>query len=191
MKMTWLVTRSAAAGLAALVCVCAPAQAQYGALNGEWRSYGGDVGGTKYSPLDQIDATNFSSLVQAWNWTTVDAMLSTELAGGEWTSSSANIFEALQEQTPELWRSDQHPLIENLKATPLMAGGRLFLVTPLSVGVSVDAKTGEVLWIYNPKSYEDGTTSMTVIYNQRGVSYWSDGADDERVFWGTGNGYLI
>ena len=191
MKMTWGVSRGVAAGLAALACVCAPAQAQYGALNGEWRSYGGDVGGTKYSPLDQIDASNFSSLEQAWSWTTVDAMLSTELAGGEWTSSSANIFDALQDQTPELWRSDQHPLIENLKATPLMVGGRLFLVTPLSVGVSVDAKTGEPLWIYNPKSYEDGTTSMTVIYNQRGVSYWSDGADDERVFWGTGNGYLI
>ena len=31
------------------------ALAQYGATDGEWRSYGGDLGSTKYSPLDQID----------------------------------------------------------------------------------------------------------------------------------------
>ena len=31
------------------------ALAQYGAANGEWRSYGGDLGSTKYSPLEQID----------------------------------------------------------------------------------------------------------------------------------------
>ena len=30
--------------------------------NGEWPTYGGDIGGTKYSPLDQIDRTNFADL---------------------------------------------------------------------------------------------------------------------------------
>jgi len=198
MKNTWVFSRGVTAGVAAFVSALvlsgAPAAAQYGATNGEWRSYAADVGGTKYSPLDQIDASNFSSLVPAWSWTTVDAMLSMEIAGGEWTSSSANIFDALQQQTDELWRADSHPRIFNLKATPLMVGGRLFLNTPLSVGVSLDAKTGEPLWVYNPKSYEDGTTTMGVIWNQRGVAYWTDGAegvDDERVFWGTGNGYLL
>ena len=89
MKTVRALGRGVAAALAACMALCAPVAGQYGALNGEWRSYGGDVGGTKYSPLDQIDAANFSSLVPAWSWTTVDAMLSTELAGGEWTSSSA------------------------------------------------------------------------------------------------------
>lgn len=32
------------------------ADAQHGAVGGEWRHYGGDAGGTKYSPLDQINA---------------------------------------------------------------------------------------------------------------------------------------
>ena len=191
MNNAWVPSRGVVAGLAALVLLGSPAAAQYGAVDGEWRSYGADVGGTKYSPLDQIDATNFNRLEQAWSWTTVDVMLSMEISGGEWTSSSANIFDVLQEQTDELWRADVQPRIFNLKATPLMVGGRLFLNTPLSVGVSLDAKTGEPLWVYNPKSYEDGTTSMTVIWNQRGVAYWTDGANDERVFWGTGNGYLI
>jgi len=195
MKSTRVLSWGVVAGVVALgsafVLSGAPVAAQYGATNGEWRSYGADVGGTKYSPLDQIDASNFSSLVPAWSWTTVDAMLSMAISGGEWTSFSANVFDVLQERTDELWRADNHPRIFNLKATPLMVGGRLFLNTPLSVGVSLDAKTGEPRWVYNPKSYEDGTTSMSVIWNQRGVAYWTDGADDERVFWGTGNGYLI
>ena len=42
---------------------------EYGTDNGEWRSYAGDIGGTKYSPLEQIDATNFSELEIAWEWT--------------------------------------------------------------------------------------------------------------------------
>ena len=34
----------------------------YGTENGEWRSYAGDIGGRKYSALDQIDASNFNNL---------------------------------------------------------------------------------------------------------------------------------
>src|SRR4029450_2118686 len=44
--------------------------AQSGAKNGEWRSYGADVGSTRYSPLDQIDATNFNKLEVAWRFKT-------------------------------------------------------------------------------------------------------------------------
>ena len=43
---------------------------QTGALNGEWRAYGGDTGHTRYSPLDQIDAGNFSKLIVAWRFKT-------------------------------------------------------------------------------------------------------------------------
>ncbi len=45
-----------------------PTSAQSGAKNGEWRYYGADVGSTKYTPLDQINASNFSSLRVAWRW---------------------------------------------------------------------------------------------------------------------------
>ena len=34
--------------------------------NGEWQSYTGDARGTRYSPLDQINADNFSDLEVAW-----------------------------------------------------------------------------------------------------------------------------
>lgn len=44
--------------------------AQHGATNGEWRSWAGDTGSTRYSPLDQINATNFNSLEVAWRFKT-------------------------------------------------------------------------------------------------------------------------
>jgi quinoprotein glucose dehydrogenase len=37
---------------------------------GEWPSYGGDTRGTRYSPLDQISAANFSTLEVAWHFKT-------------------------------------------------------------------------------------------------------------------------
>ena len=43
-------------------------RAQRGAVNGEWRSYGGDAAGTKYSPLDQINAANVNQLQIVWRW---------------------------------------------------------------------------------------------------------------------------
>ncbi len=47
-----------------------PAMSQMGAQNGEWRTYGGDLGNTHYSPLDQINATNFYKLQVAWRFRT-------------------------------------------------------------------------------------------------------------------------
>ncbi len=44
--------------------------AQSGAKNGEWRTYGGDLGNTHYSPLNQIDASNFNKLSVAWTFKT-------------------------------------------------------------------------------------------------------------------------
>jgi quinoprotein glucose dehydrogenase len=38
--------------------------------NGDWPSYTADVRGSKYSPLAQIDATNFSKLEVAWRFKT-------------------------------------------------------------------------------------------------------------------------
>ena len=40
--------------------------AQEGTANGEWRHYAGDLASTRYSPLDQIDSTNFNDLELAW-----------------------------------------------------------------------------------------------------------------------------
>ncbi|MEW6213249.1 MAG: pyrroloquinoline quinone-dependent dehydrogenase, partial [Acidobacteriota bacterium] len=38
--------------------------------NGEWPTYTGDIRGTRYSPLDQINAANFNQLEVAWRFKT-------------------------------------------------------------------------------------------------------------------------
>src|SRR5688572_9854441 len=53
-----------------LMAVAQSAPAQQGAPNGEWRTYGGDLGHTRYSPLDEIDASNFNRLEIAWRFKT-------------------------------------------------------------------------------------------------------------------------
>ena len=45
-------------------------QGQAGAPKGEWPTYGGDLGHTRYAPLDQISAANFSKLEVAWRFKT-------------------------------------------------------------------------------------------------------------------------
>src|SRR5689334_2722992 len=44
--------------------------AQPSTKNGEWPQYNGDMHGTRYSPLDQINASNFSKLEVAWRFKT-------------------------------------------------------------------------------------------------------------------------
>jgi quinoprotein glucose dehydrogenase len=57
-----------------LVCVLAwtgtSLAGQSGATGGEWRTYGADLGNTRYSPLDQINRDNFSKLEIAWRFKT-------------------------------------------------------------------------------------------------------------------------
>ena len=39
-----------------------------GNVAGEWRVWGADAWSTRYSPLDQINGSNFNSLQVAWQW---------------------------------------------------------------------------------------------------------------------------
>jgi len=48
-------------------------QAQSTAPKGEWRAFGAEAANTKYSPLEQITADNFSDLEIAWRWTSLSA----------------------------------------------------------------------------------------------------------------------
>src|SRR5262249_28091256 len=59
-----------AATIVVVLASGAIAAAQSGAKNGEWRTYGADLGNTRYSPLDQIRGDNFGSLEIAWRFKT-------------------------------------------------------------------------------------------------------------------------
>ncbi len=55
---------------AALIFASIPVLAQSGAKNGEWRTYGADLGHTRYSAVDQINGSNFNKLEVAWTFKT-------------------------------------------------------------------------------------------------------------------------
>ena len=62
-------TKKFLASLVALLSLSVGAlSAQSGAEGGEWRTYGGDLGSTRYAPLDQIDGDNFEDLEVAWRF---------------------------------------------------------------------------------------------------------------------------
>jgi glucose dehydrogenase len=73
MPRVWLVC---AAALPVVAAGCGTGDAQpwqrapvnTGVENGEWRYLGGDVGHTRYTPLDQITPANLHTLVEAWNF---------------------------------------------------------------------------------------------------------------------------
>ena len=165
MKLSTLSVVCLVGGL--LAAAPAPVSAQYGAAGGEWRAYAGDQGSTKYSPLDQIDASNFEDLRIAWRWQSADGALD---------------LEALRERLGQF-------SIRGFQVTPLMIGGTLYLSTALYQVAALDAGTGEVRWVYDPRVYDEGLPTHG--YGSRGIAYWADEeSDDERIFWGTSEGWL-
>src|ERR1700704_4025962 len=58
------------AGLIVTTRLSGQAPGQPSTKNGEWTHYTADVRGSKYSPLDQINASNFNKLEVAWRFKT-------------------------------------------------------------------------------------------------------------------------
>src|SRR5262245_33238657 len=66
MKSLWHWVAGATFLVAVVMWATGPAVGQTGAQRGEWRSYGADLANTRYSALDQINASNFDKLEVAW-----------------------------------------------------------------------------------------------------------------------------
>ncbi len=121
---------------------------------GEWRHHGGDHASSRYSPAAQIDGSNFGRLEVAWRWRTADHEVPLDVLPGYDTS--------------------------HYRSVPLMIGGRLFAPTSLGQVALLDPATGEQKWVYNPRTWERGGTTMRPV-GARGIEYWSDG-EKERLF---------
>ncbi len=77
------------------------------------------------------------------------------------------------------------------ETTPLMIGGVLYATAGATRNVvAIDAGSGETLWIWRPNDGERFRTAPRRT-SGRGVAYWSDGADDRRVFTVTPGFYLV
>jgi quinoprotein glucose dehydrogenase len=140
------------------------AWAQQGApANGEWRVNGGDTGSTRYSPLDQIDATNVKNLQVVWRWkaqnmgpTPQGAWEVTPLmAGGKlfFTAGTGRTVVAADALTGEtLWiyrgddTADRGAVRPNNRGVSYWTDGRgddrILFVTPGYQLVALNARTG-------------------------------------------------
>jgi len=68
----------------------------------------------------------------------------------------------------------------NWEVTPLMIGGVLYLTAgSRRDAVAVDAATGETLWMYRLDEGERGDRAVRT--QNRGLAYWSDGKNDNRI----------
>jgi quinoprotein glucose dehydrogenase len=125
--------------------------------NGEWPHYNADLSGARYSPLEQINASNFNRLEVAWR-------VKTDNFG----------------PFPEF----------KLEGTPLMVKGVLYTTAGTRRAVvALDARTGEVIWTHSMREGKRAAMSPRQL-SGRGVSYWTDGKNDERVIYMT-TGYRL
>jgi quinoprotein glucose dehydrogenase len=77
------------------------------------------------------------------------------------------------------------------KGTPLVVKGVMYMSTGLGQIAALDPATGQTRWLYNPEAYKDGAQADVLGWQSKGVAYWSDGRDDERILMGTLDGYLL
>ena len=107
------------------ICSALAAQAVL-ADDAGWPAYGGDPGGSRYSPLTGIDPRNVEELELAWTFRTG------ELGEGvrDWERSA-------------------------FEATPILYDGTLFLTTSATDVIAVDAVTGKLRWRHASESRKD------------------------------------
>src|SRR5207253_8547633 len=142
-------------------------EAQSGARNGEWRTYGGDLGNTRYAPLDQVNASNFSKLEIAWRFKTDNLGPRREfqleatplVANGVLysTAGTRRTVVALDAATgEELWVHAEREGARGAAAPRQLSGRglaywtdgieeRILYVTPGYRLIALDAKTGSVV----------------------------------------------
>lgn len=111
--------------------------------DGDWQSWGRSQFGQRYSPLAQITPENAGTLVLAWSFRTG------EVAGAD------------------------DPVETTYENTPLKIGNRLYVCTPHSRVIALDATSGARLWAFDPKIQSPvGTFRKWEHMTCRGVSYY-------------------
>jgi quinoprotein glucose dehydrogenase len=152
------------------------AQLVRGNKPGEWRYWGGDAWSTRYSALDQINASNFNSLQVAWQWNagafgsdeyyrTTPLYANGRLFTVATTRRVATAIDPENGETLWMWRLDEG--IRWQKAPRQFAGRglsywtdgseeRVLVITPGYHLASLDAKTG----IPDPKFGKNGVVDL-------------------------------
>jgi quinoprotein glucose dehydrogenase len=169
----------------------AVASAQYRPMDTEWPSYAADVRGTRYRPLDQINASNFNELEIAWRIKTdnfgdrpeyklegTPLMVNGVLYA---TAGSRRAVIALDPQSGELlWIHGEHEGKRGGAAPRQLSGRglaywsdgkeeRIFYVTPGFRLICLNAKTGQRVLSFG----ENGMLDLKLDDDQI-ISAWND-----------------
>lgn len=125
--------------------------------------YGGDDGGSHYSPLTRIDRDNVEHLELAWSY-----------------------------RTGHVARLPERKVAAGFHVTPILvpkeAGQSLVFCTPYNRIIALNPATGDERWAFDPE-LEIGPFGTR--FNCRGISYWADTRAPEdavcthRIFMGT------
>ena len=132
-----------------------------------WEHWGGDRGGSRFSPLNQITPDNVGNLVRAWEFRTGD----------------------LDTRAPEIMKRTK------FQATPLLVEDSLVFCSPFNEVIALDPGSGAQKWRYDPKISTAQRPANR--YNCRGVAYWVDAQAAEnaacraRIFMGTNDARVI
>ncbi|PYV51527.1 MAG: hypothetical protein DMG92_04155, partial [Acidobacteria bacterium] len=132
----------------------------YGGWGQEWRSYGGDPGATRFSPLQQINRENVSALKRAWTYHTGEVNRQNE--------------------------TDRHQ-IAPFETTPLVVDGILYLSTPSNRVIALDAETGREIWQFDPQA---GRAKRRFFQHRGVAYWQSETGDDRRILYGTFDGRM-
>ena len=126
--------------------------AQTGPQPIEWRHWGGDAAQTKYSAAAEITTANVQDLAPAWSWRTIDRAV------------------------PE---RDIRP--GGFETTPLMIDNVVYVTTSFHRIVALDAETGKQLWVFDPRTYEEGPPLSGTGLNSRGLVFWRGERGETRL----------
>lgn len=132
-----------------------------------WEHWGGDRGGTRFSPLARITPANVDELVRAWEFRTGD----------------------LKARAPAVMARTKS------EATPLFVEDSLIFCSPFNEVIALDPGSGVQKWRYDPGISTNQRPGNR--YVCRGVAYWVDdqaaggAACRSRIFVGTNDVRVI
>lgn len=127
----------------------------------DWRFYGGDAGGGRFSSLQQINPQNVAALKRAWTYHTGEVNRGNE--------------------------TDRHH-VAPFETTPLMVDGVLYISTPSNRVIALDAETGKEIWQFDPQA---GRAKRTYFQHRGVAYWQSPAGDDRRILYGTYDARLI
>jgi quinoprotein glucose dehydrogenase len=74
-----------------------------------------------------------------------------------------------------------------IQCSPIIVNGIMYGTSPQLKLVALDAATGQPKWVFSPfDAIHEDKNMHFVLNNNRGVTYWTDGKDDERIYYAAG-----